>query len=190
MTRRRAAGCSATGAVAGSATLAAEASGSTGTAGGVAGGLAFSGSRTRNWRGLYYEAVSKRVAFTLLVVVGTLSVNLGHTPGIYLTWNKEKGLVCPANLIGPVDLFLVSHHGSNQSDSPQLIHALHPKVALMNNGPKKGASPEIWQTLHDSPGLQDFWQLHFAVANGKEHNTADSFIAHRDSPGRAETSSA
>lgn len=97
-----------------------------------------------------------------------------------LTWNKEKGLVCPANLIGPVDLYLVSHHGSNQSGSPQFVHALHPKVALMNNGAKKGASPETWQVIHDSPGLQDFWQIHFAVGGGKDHNTADPFIANVD----------
>src|SRR5438445_2149479 len=78
-----------------------------------------------------------------------------------LTWNKEKELVCPANKVGTVDLYLVSHHGMNMSGSPQMVHALHPRVALMNNGAKKGGSPEIWQTIHDTPGLQDLWQLHF-----------------------------
>ena len=94
-----------------------------------------------------------------------------------LTWNKEKELVCPANKVGTVDLYLVSHHGMNMSGSPQMVHALHPRVALMNNGAKKGGSPEIWQTIHDTPGLQDLWQLHFAVAGGKDHNSADSVIA-------------
>lgn len=97
-----------------------------------------------------------------------------------LTWNKEKDLVCPANKIGTVDLYLVSHHGMNMSGSPQFVHALHPKVALMNNGPRKGGSPEVWQTIHDTPGLQDLWQLHFAVAGGKEHNSADNVIANLD----------
>ena len=97
-----------------------------------------------------------------------------------LTWNKEKDLVCPVNKIGTVDLYLVSHHGMNMSGSPQFVHALHPKVALMNNGAKKGGSPEIWQTIHDTPGLQDLWQLHFAVAGGKDHNSADPFIANLD----------
>ena len=50
----------------------------------------------------------------------------------------------------------------------------------MNNGAKKGASPETWQIIHDSPGLQDFWQIHFAVGGGKDHNTADPFIANVD----------
>jgi beta-lactamase superfamily II metal-dependent hydrolase len=94
-----------------------------------------------------------------------------------LTWNKEKDLVCPANKIGPIDLYLVSHHGMNASGSPQLVHAIHPKVALMNNGPRKGGTVEAWQTIHDTPGLQDLWQLHFAVAGGKEHNSADNVIA-------------
>jgi len=28
-----------------------------------------------------------------------------------------------------------------------------------------------------SPGLEDPWQLHYALAGGKEHNVADSYIA-------------
>jgi beta-lactamase superfamily II metal-dependent hydrolase len=97
-----------------------------------------------------------------------------------LTWNKEQDLVCPVNKIGTVSVFLVSHHGMNQSNSPQLVHAVHPKVAVMNNGPRKGGSPDTWQTIHDSPGLEDLWQLHFAVAGGKDHNSADTVIANVD----------
>jgi len=97
-----------------------------------------------------------------------------------LTWNKEKDLVCPVNKIGPVDLYLVSHHGGDSSSAPGFVHALRPKVALMNNGAKKGGTAETWQTIHDTPGLQDLWQLHFAVAGGKEHNAADPFIANVD----------
>jgi beta-lactamase superfamily II metal-dependent hydrolase len=97
-----------------------------------------------------------------------------------LTWNKEFDLVCPANMIGAVDVYLVSHHGMNMSGSPQLVHALRPRVAIMNNGARKGGSPEIWQTIHDSPGLLDLWQLHFAVPGGKEHNSSDTAIANLD----------
>jgi competence protein ComEC len=112
----------------------------------------------------------------ILVAYGDFrTIDLGD-----LTWNKEKDLVCPTNKIGPVDLYLVSHHGMNMSGSPQMVHALHPRVALMNNGAEKGGSPEIWQTIHDSPGLQDLWQVHFALAGAKEHNSADSVIANVD----------
>jgi beta-lactamase superfamily II metal-dependent hydrolase len=97
-----------------------------------------------------------------------------------LTWNKEKDLVCPVNKIGKVDLYLVSHHGMDMSGSPQWVHSLAPKVALMNNGARKGGSPGVWQTIHDAPGKPDIWQLHFAVGGGKEHNSADPFIANVD----------
>jgi beta-lactamase superfamily II metal-dependent hydrolase len=97
-----------------------------------------------------------------------------------LTWNKELELMCPNNPIGTVDVLLVSHHGLNQSNSPALVHAVHPRVAIMNNGAKKGGSPDAWQIVKDSPGLEDLWQLHYAEAGGKEHNVADSFIANVD----------
>lgn len=99
-----------------------------------------------------------------------------------LTWNKELELMCPNNPIGTVDVLLVSHHGLNQSNSPALVDAVHPRVAIMNNGARKGASPDAWQIVKDSPGLEDLWQLHYAVAGGKEHNVPDSFIANVDEP--------
>jgi beta-lactamase superfamily II metal-dependent hydrolase len=97
-----------------------------------------------------------------------------------LTWNKEYDLVCPANKIGAVDVYLVSHHGLNQSGSPQLVHAIHPRVAIMNNGARKGGAPDTWQIIHDTPGVLDLWQLHFAVAGGAEHNSGDTYIANVD----------
>jgi len=40
-----------------------------------------------------------------------------------LTRNKEGELVCPINKLGPVDIFIVSHHGWLQSNSPALLAA-------------------------------------------------------------------
>jgi competence protein ComEC len=97
-----------------------------------------------------------------------------------LTWNKEYDLVCPNNKIGPVDVYVVSHHGMNMSGSPQLVHAISPRVAVMGNGARKGGSPEIWQTIHDTPGLEALWQLHFAVAGGQAHNSPDPFLANTE----------
>jgi competence protein ComEC len=97
-----------------------------------------------------------------------------------LTWNKEYALVCPENKIGRADVFVVSHHGTNISNSPQLVHALAPRVAIMDNGARKGGTPQAWQILHDTPGIQDIWQLHFAVAGGKDHNSSDTVIANLD----------
>ena len=97
-----------------------------------------------------------------------------------LTWNKEYDLVCPNNKIGPVDVFVVSHHGIDQSNSPQFVHALAPRVAIMDNGARKGGAPEAWQTIHDTPGLLDLWQVHFAIAGGSGHNSSDTVIANLD----------
>lgn len=97
-----------------------------------------------------------------------------------LTWNKELELMCPNNLIGTVDVYLTSHHGLNQSGSPALVHAIHPRVAIMNNGARKGGSPDAWQIVKDSAGLEDLWQLHYAMGGGKEHNVPDTFIANVD----------
>ncbi len=100
-----------------------------------------------------------------------------------LTWNKELELMCPNNPIGTVDVLLVSHHGLNQSNSPALVDAVHPRVAIMNNGARKGGSPDAWQIVKDSPGLEDLWQLHYAIDGAKEHNAPDSFIANVDEQG-------
>lgn len=97
-----------------------------------------------------------------------------------LTWNKELELVCPANKIGKVDVYLTTHHGTDSSGPPAILQALAPKVAIMNNGARKGGSPEAWEAVKNSPGLEDIWQLHFAVAGGKEHNVPDAFIANVD----------
>jgi hypothetical protein len=47
----------------------------------------------------------------------------------------------------------------------------------MDNGARKGGLPDAWKLLHNSPGLEDMWQLHFSFTGGKERNAADPFIA-------------
>lgn len=94
-----------------------------------------------------------------------------------LTKKKELELACPNNLIGNVDLFLVDHHGSDSSNPKALDWALHPRVAVIDNGPRKGASPAAWQIVHDSPDLEDLWQLHYAAESDRDHNLAEDHIA-------------
>jgi hypothetical protein len=94
-----------------------------------------------------------------------------------LTKKKELELACPNNLLGTVDLFLVTHHGGDLSNPKALVWALHPRVAIIDNGPRKGASPAAWQIVHDSPGLEDLWQLHYAAESDKDHNVAEDRIA-------------
>ena len=94
-----------------------------------------------------------------------------------LTRDKEFDLTCPANLLGTVDVLLGLHHGQPTSNSEVLVHAVRPRVAIMNNGTRKGGDPDTMKTLHLSPGLEDLWQMHFSQLSGQEYTVPGIFIA-------------
>ena len=94
-----------------------------------------------------------------------------------LTWNKEKDLACPNNKIGTVDLWVVTHHGQPVSNPEVLVHAIHPRVAIMNNGTRKGGQPDAMKVIHSAPGLEDLWQIHFSLLSGQEYTVPGMFIA-------------
>jgi beta-lactamase superfamily II metal-dependent hydrolase len=94
-----------------------------------------------------------------------------------LTWNKELQLMCPDNKIGKADIYVVSHHGIDWSNSPAFVHGIAPRVAIMDNGATKGGVPSAWDIIHSSPGLEGLWQLHFSDAGGSQHNSPDAYLA-------------
>jgi beta-lactamase superfamily II metal-dependent hydrolase len=94
-----------------------------------------------------------------------------------LTRNKEFELMCPSDRVGGVDVLLGLHHGQDTSNSEVLVHALHPRVAIMNNGTRKGGGPEVMRVVHSAPGLEDLWQIHFSVLSGQEYTVPGLFIA-------------
>ena len=94
-----------------------------------------------------------------------------------LTWDKEMQLMCPVNKLGHEDVYIVSHHGWYQSSSPALVDAIHARVAIMNNGEKKGGSTATLETIAKAPGLETLWQLHYSDEGGDLHNTSAEFIA-------------
>jgi len=94
-----------------------------------------------------------------------------------LTKNKEFELMCPTNRIGTVDVLLGLHHGQSSSNSEVAVHAMHPRVAIMNDGTRKGGEPDVMKTVHSSPGLEDLWQLHFSLLSGQEYSVPGMFIA-------------
>ncbi len=100
-----------------------------------------------------------------------------------LTWNVERQLVCPVDLIGPVDLYQVTHHGMDISNHPTLVMTIAPVVAIMNNGPRKGGAPGTVKLLRSIPSIQAAYQLHKNAATGDEDNTAPSLIANKDESG-------
>ena len=96
-----------------------------------------------------------------------------------LNWNREHALMCPDNRIGAVDLYLVSHHGSETSGSEALAHAIAPRAAVMNNGPRKGGAAQTFEILRAAAAPPDIWQNHYAIPVG-DGNAPEEFIANLD----------
>jgi beta-lactamase superfamily II metal-dependent hydrolase len=99
-----------------------------------------------------------------------------------LTSDIEYDLMCPDNPIGTVDMYFVSNHGSNNASSPEFVHAIQPRVVILQNGPRKGGDVETFQTLYSSPRIEDIWQLHWGYAAGVKYNSPGIFIANIDDP--------
>ena len=97
-----------------------------------------------------------------------------------LTWNVENKLVCPKDLIGSVDLFQVDHHGAANSNNPALVRSLKPRVAIIDNGPRKGAEPKTYATLKSVRDIDAIYQLHRNVATSGLENTPSVYIANDD----------
>jgi beta-lactamase superfamily II metal-dependent hydrolase len=98
-----------------------------------------------------------------------------------LTWDKEMDMMCPNNVIGHVDILIVSHHGWNQSSSPALVDAITPRVAIMDNGATKGGSKPTVETIRKIPGLEAECQLHYSEEAGPD-NPPEKFIANLHGP--------
>ncbi len=97
-----------------------------------------------------------------------------------LTWNIEHQLVCPDNVLGRVDLYMVTHHGMNSSSNPSLVKAIQPTVSVMCNGARKAGSPESAALLKSLPSLKAAYQLHRNVQTSETENTGEALIANWD----------
>ena len=104
-------------------------------------------------------------------------VDLGDLP-----WLQEQQLACPVNMIGPVDVYQTTHHGLDRSGSPQLVWALKPRAAVMNNGSRKGGAQFTFETLRKSPGFEDLWQGHFSL-NADKAIQSEKMIANMEPTG-------
>jgi beta-lactamase superfamily II metal-dependent hydrolase len=91
-----------------------------------------------------------------------------------LTGAPLFALACPSDRLGPVDVYVVAHHGGADAADPSLFAAVKPRAAILNNGASKGGAAETLKTLHASG--TDTWQLHRSEATGAE-NFTDEHIA-------------
>ncbi len=98
-----------------------------------------------------------------------------------LTWNIEKELVCPVNLVGNVDVYQSTHHGLDQSNNNVLVKSLEPIVAIFNNGATKGCEPMTFATLKETPSVKAIYQVHKNLRpDGVKNNAPDEFIANHE----------
>jgi beta-lactamase superfamily II metal-dependent hydrolase len=111
---------------------------------------------------------------TLLTYGKFRFLDLGDLP-----WFQEQLLACPVNMLGHVDIYQTTHHGLERSGSPQLVWALKPRVAVMNNGPTRGDTL-TFQTLKKSPDFEDLWQVHLALKLDKGIQSDEKMIANLD----------
>jgi competence protein ComEC len=90
---------------------------------------------------------------------------------------RSAGVLIRFSKFSFLDVYLVNHHGFNLSNSKAFVDGIHPRVAIMDNGAHKAGSPEAWQTIHESPGLEDLYMLHTAEDSDAAHNSPDPLIA-------------
>jgi hypothetical protein len=94
-----------------------------------------------------------------------------------LTIDKEFDLMCPTNRVGTVDVLVGPHHGQDTSNSEAFVHALQPRIIVMNNGTRKGGWPDVMRSFYTSPRFEDLWQMHFSLLSGQEYAPAGVFTA-------------
>ena len=70
--------------------------------------------------------------------------------------------------MGPVDVYLVAHHGGADAADPATFSAFAPRIAVLNNGARKGGAPETFAALRRA-GIEDVWQLHRSEVPGSEN---------------------
>jgi competence protein ComEC len=94
-----------------------------------------------------------------------------------LTRDKEYELMCPMNRVGTIDVLVGPHHGQDTSNAEAFVHALQPRVIVMNNGTRKGGWPDVMKSFYTSARFEDLWQLHFSLLSGQEYAAPGVFTA-------------
>ena len=109
--------------------------------------------------------------------------------GIHLRYGKFRALdlgdlvgqnllrlVCPDNLIGDIDAYVIAHHANADTNMAPVLAAIRPRVAIADNGAYKGGSPPTWVGLREHKEIEGVWALHKSL-NYESVNVPDAYIA-------------
>ena len=91
-----------------------------------------------------------------------------------LPWNQELLLLCPSNRVGTIDVYEAAGHGREPTPAAS---AMAPRIAVLDNGARKGGGAAALKGFKASPGFEDLWQLHKNVMGGADGNPPDEFTA-------------
>ncbi len=97
-----------------------------------------------------------------------------------LSWNIENRMVCPKNLVGVIDVYQADHHGTDVSNNPTLLRALNPRVAVIDNGPRKGGDARVYAMLTSLKEIEGVYQLHRNLRTTDKENTMSGYIANEE----------
>jgi beta-lactamase superfamily II metal-dependent hydrolase len=88
------------------------------------------------------------------------------------TRDVEYDLVCPRDLIGPIDLMLATHHGSDLSNGTVVPATVKARVVVIANGQTKGGDPSSYEAISAATPADAIWQVHEAVKPGARNTQA------------------
>jgi len=88
-------------------------------------------------------------------------------------------LTCPGTLIGAVEVYEVKHHGGGGQRQCAIFAAFATRVAIMNNGLKKGGALGTYEDLHHVRGLGG--RLADALVGAAGENLRNSPLTDRQS---------
>ena len=105
-----------------------------------------------------------------------------------LTWNLEYKLISPNDKNGMIDVYQSTHHGIDQSNNPVLVKTVRPIVAVINNGPHKGGTPQLFKTLLDIGSIKAIYEQHrfLDAPPPTDLQGKQLFVANMDEPCKAE----
>jgi beta-lactamase superfamily II metal-dependent hydrolase len=97
-----------------------------------------------------------------------------------LTWNIEYKLVHPTDKVGLIDVYQSTHHGLEISNNPVVLKTVQPRVAIFNNGPRKGGHASVIGTLRRLPEPPAIYQMHRNLLASAQDNTDRDLIANEE----------